>query len=104
MRHIKPRQSFLDYLEGRKLIEVIEEGNTTTPLEYDNKSAYSIGTSTPDTEIIRLRELVELTREYRKWQKAYFAKLKRKEFAKDEQHFMMKYQEKIDQLLKNIKL
>jgi hypothetical protein len=50
------------------------------------------------------KQMVELIRTYRQQQKAYFAKLKKREFAKDEQHHMMKTQEKIDQLLKLIQL
>jgi hypothetical protein len=36
MRHIKPRQSFLEYLEGRKLIEVLEDPEPiSTPAENE---------------------------------------------------------------------
>jgi hypothetical protein len=88
MRHIKPRESFLQYLEGKKLIEIIEDEQPEPVAPHQDLSKY--------------QQLVELVRTYRHQQKAYFAKLKRKEFAKDEQHFMMKTQEKIDLLLKHI--
>ena len=54
--------------------------------------------------VIQLKQLYEYIKLYREYQKLYFTKLKRREFAKDEQHFMMKYQEKIDLLLRTIKL
>jgi hypothetical protein len=90
MRHIKPRQSFEAYLEGKKLIKIEEEpAPAAAPAPTVNE---------------QFRQLVEFTRQYRHYQRLYFAKLKKNEFAKDEQHFMMKYQEKIDQLLKQIPL
>jgi hypothetical protein len=89
MRHIKPRQSFEAYLEGKKLIKIEEEPAPPAAASAVNE---------------QFKQLVEYTRQYRHYQKLYFVKLKRREFAKDEQHFMMKYQEKIDQLLKHIPL
>jgi hypothetical protein len=84
MRHVKPAQNFQAYLLGQKLISIVE-----APAQL------------PDVNE-QFRKLVEYTRQYRHYQKQYFAKLKKNEFAKDEQHFMMKYQEKIDTLLKSI--
>jgi hypothetical protein len=94
MRHIKPRQSFLNYLEGRKLINVDIEEVKPEPVAVANTPAIDE----------RFKKLVEYTRQYRHYQKLYFAKLKKGEFAGDEKHFMMKYQEKIDTIFKHINI
>ncbi|MDO1446269.1 hypothetical protein Q0590_08400 [Rhodocytophaga aerolata] len=92
MRHIKPRQSFEAYLYGQKLISIDEQPEPVAAPVTD------VFSSDDD----KFKQLVEYTRQFRHYQKLYFAKTKKGEFAKDEQHFMMKYQEKIDNLLKQI--
>lgn len=52
----------------------------------------------------QLRNLVEVVKLYRHQEQAYFEKIKRKEFAKDELHHMKKTQEKLDLLLQRIEL
>jgi hypothetical protein len=47
---------------------------------------------------------VEVVKLYRKQEEAFFDKIKRKEFAGDEKHHMMKTREKLDRILDTIKL
>jgi hypothetical protein len=92
MRRIKPRQSFEAYLNGQKLLNIGKDSNP----EPMQEAVIEVNE--------QFRRLVEYTKQYRHYQRLYFTKTKKGEFAKDEQHFMMKYQEKIDNLLKQIQL
>lgn len=85
MKSIKVRESFLAFMHGKKEFTLPERDNS-------------------EDQYQQLLQLAQYVSQYRHYQKLYFAKLQKNEFAKDEQHFMMKYQEKIDNLLKQIQL
>lgn len=52
----------------------------------------------------QVRQLLEVVRLYRKQEEDYYSKVKRKEFAKDELHHLMKTKQKLDNLLLTIQL
>ncbi|QHT68968.1 hypothetical protein GXP67_21100 [Rhodocytophaga rosea] len=77
-------------------------------IALQKKQAESILHTYPSSEPVlvndNLRSLAEAVKQYRHYQKLYFAKRKKGEFYKDEEHFMMKYQDKIDLLLSTMDL
>ncbi len=58
----------------------------------------------PDAGNVQIRQLLQLIKEYREKEEAFFDKIKRNEFAKDEKHHMMKCRQKLDYLLQTIQL
>lgn len=53
----------------------------------------------PSREMDKLTELLRLIKLYRHQEEAFFDKIKRSEFAKDEKHHMMKTRKLLDNLL-----
>lgn len=77
MRHVKPRESFLKYLYGQKEFSMPDR----------------------DQSEDQCRQLLELTKQYRKEEEAYYNKLKFNLPAFNEKSRLMETQKKLDFIL-----